>query len=238
MTDVSGRTIAFSEKALTTLAYLSTIKTNRASRTELAEFLWGDADQSNLFGNLRQFLARVKAKQTAESIELLTFEGTEVVLRRESLVIDLDELRWDVPSDPVTAMKRMIGVMTGEFLGGVTLDSRKAELWVEAERAHHVSLLMAAITAGTAAGAIETDFDVVRDACLCLLNLDSFNTTAHRVLLQLYAASGQRVQARALFTRYQARIRSEFGVAPEPELVDGPAGRQPLITQPAFPDDV
>jgi DNA-binding SARP family transcriptional activator len=220
LTDEFGRTIAFSEKALTTLAYLSTTRTRRASRTELAEFLWGEADQSNLFGNLRQLLARVRAKQNASGVDILGFEGAEVILRSNSVVSDLDELPRDVTSDPVTALEKLIALMTGEFLAGVTLDSRKAQLWADFERARHVSLLAAAIAAGADACQNGADPDPVREACLCLLNLDPCNITAHRVLLRLYAATGQRLQARALFARYQERMRSEFGVAPEPELVD------------------
>lgn len=220
LADAFGRAIAFSEKGLITLAYLSTSRAHRASRTELAEFLWGETDQSNLFGNLRQFLARVKAKQNAEGIEVLTFDASEIVLRPEGVVSDLDELPRDITSDPVAAMKTMIGVITGEFLAGVSMDSRKAELWVEAERTRHVSLLTRAITAGVEVGAGEAYPGVLSDTCLCLLNLDPFNTTAHKVLLRRFAASGQRVQARALFTRYEEQIRSEFGVGPEPELVN------------------
>ncbi|UVC12317.1 hypothetical protein IHQ71_29260 (plasmid) [Rhizobium sp. TH2] len=220
LTDEFGRTITFSEKGLTTLAYLSTTRTRRVSRTELAEFLWGDADQSNLLGNLRQLLARIRARQNADGFEVLGFEDTDVVLRSEGLICDLDELPRDVTVDPMAAIIKMIALMTGEFLAGIALDSQKAELWAVSERSRHVSQLAAAITAAPDEDGSAANTDVVRKACLCLLNLDPFNTTAHRVLLGSYAAAGQRVQARALFARYQDRIRSEFGVAPEPELVD------------------
>jgi DNA-binding SARP family transcriptional activator len=218
LADESGKTISLSEKGLTALAYLFTLKDRRVSRGELAEFLWGDPEQSNTAGNLRQFLARIRSRQIEEGFEVFGFAGAEILLLSHNVTCDIDEFPRHVGANPFEALETALSIITGEFLAGVAMESAKGELWVESIRTRHREFFVQAISAATwNSGGSNTE--LVREACLRLLALDSFNTTAHQVLLRIYSQSGQTGQARVLFARYQERIRQELGAAPEPELV-------------------
>jgi DNA-binding SARP family transcriptional activator/tetratricopeptide (TPR) repeat protein len=241
LTDGSGKPIVFSEKGLVTLAYLCTRKTNSASRTELAEFLWGDSEECNATGNLRQLLARIKARQEDGGFEVLNFHGAEVSLSPGGLSCDVNELPSDVSTDPMEATRKLVTVLTGEFLTGFAMSSQSGEFWLAAERSRHGALLARAVAAAMETDRAGADSETIREACLRLLSLDSFNTTAYRVLLRIYGETGQRGPARALFNRYQDRVRSEFGVAPEPELVQlmlelFPHGAAPSVRAEVVPE--
>lgn len=234
LTDGVGGTITFPEKGLVVLAYLATRKSGRASRAELAEFLWGDPEAHNTLGNIRQLLARIRARQTEGGFDVLAIEGNEVVLASDNLKIDVNELAAHPERDPQTALKDALAIISGEFLADTTVESPKGMLWIESERTRHRVQFARTIESWPRDGA-NADPHLLRDACVRLLKLDPFNIVAHRTLLRHYAETGHKVQARALFARYEERIREELGVAPEPELVALMRAHFPDQSAPASP---
>lgn len=219
LTPEVGETVVFPEKGLVALAYLASTRSGRATRSELAELLWGEPDRTNTNGNLRQLLARIRARQMTEGFEVLKFDGNEVLLVRSNVRIDLDDLQDDSAGSAADFLEALLTVVSGEFLTDIVISSVKGELWLGAERSRHVGILMKATERARASHA-RCPPELLRAACVRVLSLDPFNTRAHHILLQLCAEAGEKAQARAIFARYEERMRTDLGVAPEPELVD------------------
>lgn len=191
------------------LAYLSV--EGPTPRARLAGLLWPDSPESTARGNLRQLLRRLRATSGASLVE-----GTELLSLSEGLEVDAARLREHVRTGAHAEAARM----RGQLLAGLEFDDAEALAdWLRAARAalDGFRLKAALAEAGRlqAAGELPAALDAVQGA----LEVEPHSEEAHRMLMRLHYAAGDRGAALATYERCRTLLRTELGVEPLPETV-------------------
>jgi DNA-binding SARP family transcriptional activator len=220
LTDESGQTVAFPEKAILALVYLSTRQAAWIARVEIANFLWGEHGSVNALANLRQLLARVKARQKELGEVLFVIRETEIGYNAESFHSDIAALREAECMPPLQAIEGFQRYFNGEFLAGIDASSEAAQIWLQAERARLLSRYAFCLEAAASDENLATHSTLIKDAAFRLVELDAYSEIAYRVLLKALASDGHLSQARALFSRYKDRLWKDLHAAPDPEMLD------------------
>ncbi|MGH6891237.1 MAG: BTAD domain-containing putative transcriptional regulator, partial [Dongiaceae bacterium] len=177
------------------------------SREQLTALLWGDRDEEQARGSLRQALA-----------ELRRIVGDSALLTdRETAAFDPAALRADAVEFARLAAagewEQAAALYRGELLDGVSLPDAGFADWllVERTRLHDLAVGVLARFLHTQSGtaAIAT--------AQRLLQLDPTREETHRALMRLYAAQGDRSQALRQYQICRDDLRRDLGVKPEPE---------------------
>ncbi len=234
-------------KVLALLVYLA-ITARRHSRDSLAELLYPDHDREQAYSDLRQTLSALRA---AIGETWIFADRTEVALaNRKHLRVDLEELRRLVGAGSEAQLAKAAALVRGPFLAGFYLkDCPGFEEWQEAEsegiRREEAALLENLAQARERQG----EHQQAIGYCRTLLSLDAVNEETHRLLMRLYAVSGQRPAALAQYKRCRAALQKELGEDPGPETeelhrqiaageVKAPAGRRALTLRTREPSPV
>ena len=122
--------------------------------------------------------------------------------------------------DGLDSLARTAALYQGDFMSGFSLpDSATWEDWQfqECERFKQIAerLLEAAAETGLSAGEYHRGVNFARRR----LEIDRLNESAHRQLMQLYAASGQQSAALRQFQQCVRILAAELGTEPEEETV-------------------
>lgn len=198
-----GAPVAFdTRKALALLAHLALADRARP-RDVLAELLWPEHDAEHARGALRRTLSTLRGVVGADAIEA-TRERVALV-RGPALEIDVDRFRALAAAG---ALEEAVGVFRGEFLEGFGLrDSPAFEDWqrgaADALRRDLATVL---------GRLVETTGSLIHAARW--LELDPLHEPAHRALIRLYAAGGDRAAALAQYRECVRVLTRELGVPP------------------------
>jgi WD40 repeat protein/DNA-binding SARP family transcriptional activator len=199
-------------KAEALLVYL--VCTDRThSREVLAEMFWQKRTPERAQGNLRVALASLRKHL-----------GDYVLISRDTVAINPEaEIRLDVHSLEEHLRMRQIeaalALYLGEFLQGFYVREALAfDEWLTQERERlclaMVSALQHQVDRDLAGGAFRAGIE--HD--LRLLTLDPLLERAHRQMMLLLAASGQRGAALAQYETCRQVLAEELGVEPSPEI--------------------
>jgi len=220
LTDEAGRSIAFPEKAMIALAYMLSRSSPSISRVEIANFLWPESDNVKVLVNLRQLLARVKARQKELGLTLLVVSETNIEAAADAIEFDLNVLRAEEKAGPLAALAAYLRLVPREFLSGADPLTEKASLWIEAERGNILSRFAKAIDDAMAMAGAGDNGILIKDAAFRLLEIDPHNESAYRALMKAYAIDGHLSQAKALFARYKARLKEDLGLSPDVAMME------------------
>jgi DNA-binding SARP family transcriptional activator/Flp pilus assembly protein TadD len=212
-------------KALALAAFLAISK--RAYRRDtLAAFFWSDSDQSASRAALRRTLSALRKVLPADC--LITARDQVSLCTGSTLWVDLLEFRTLLAKatqhHPVldvycpecsTDLQAAISLVRGSFMDGFSLrDSLSFDDWQfqesEQVRREVAGVLIRLVDSYQAAGEFETSLDYARR----WLALDSLNESAHRRLMLLYSASGQRSAALRQYRECVRILDQELGVPP------------------------
>jgi DNA-binding SARP family transcriptional activator len=199
-------------KVVALLVYLAC--TGRAQGREvLAEFLWPEGTPERAQGNLRVALTSLRKHL-----------GDYVLIRRDNVALNPDaqirldarDLEADLQAGQVEAA---LALYRGEFLQGFYLRGAPAfDDWAtqERERLHLavVDALLGQVDRDLAGGAFRAGIEHAHR----LLALDPLLEAAHRQMMLLLAASGQRGAALAQYETCRGVLGEELGVEPSPEV--------------------
>jgi non-specific serine/threonine protein kinase len=214
-----GREVVLSlRRGLALLAYLAlTDRSHR--RDELCSLLWPDVDDREARSRLRHTLYR-----TSELVGQSVFdpEGDAVSVAVDTW-LDTRELERALPSGradltQIHALRGVANLYRGDLMSGFTIpDSANWDEWqfLERERMRQLAgqLFQALAQEELTAGEWESGLGHARQ----WLSLDHMHEPAHRLLMQLYASSGQQAAALRQYDQCARTMRSELGVEPEPE---------------------
>jgi predicted ATPase/DNA-binding SARP family transcriptional activator len=207
-------------RGLALLAYISlTDRLHR--REELCALLWPDVDERDARSRLRHTLHR-----TGELVghSLFDAEGDAVGLAND-IDVWLDTWRLEralpdrrIRQEQVRELREVAASYRGDFLSGFTIpDSPTWDDWQFLEREHFRQLagqlFRTLAEEELAAGEWEIGVSHARQ----WLSLDHMHEPAHRLLMQLYAASGQHAAALRQYEQCVRTLQSELGVEPESE---------------------
>lgn len=176
-------------------------------RERLTALLWGDRDEEQARGSLRQALA-----------ELRRTLGEAVLLAdREIVAFDPAILRTDAVEFARLAaagqLTEAASLYRHDLLDGVALPDSAFNDWlvVERTRLHDMAIGVLARLLADQSGE-----DAIATAQR-LLRLDPANERAHQALMRLYAARGDRAQALRQYQICRDALRRELDIVPAPQ---------------------
>ncbi len=177
------------------------------SREQLTALLWGDRDEEQARGSLRQALAELRRLLGDSALrtdrEMVAFDSTVVSVD----AVEFARLTAAGDLEPALALYR------GGLLEGVSLPDAGFADWllVERTRLHDLAIgvLARLLDAQTGEAAIAM--------AQRLLQLDPAREETHRALMRLYAAQGNRCQALRQYQVCRDVLQHELGVKVEPE---------------------
>ncbi len=220
-------------KTLALLSYLGCALGEGRSRETLSALLWPDASQEQAAAYLRQALwdfSKVAGEGWVERdgpvIRLLAEKNVQVDVLDFRERVDRwkrgDQERLDGRDNPefIPLLEEAARLYTADFLAGFSLrDCPDFDEWqtlqAEGLRLQLGEALEALARLYQAQGAYEQSIASARR----WLALDALNENAHRALMRLYDATGQRSAALRQYETCQRRLQEELGVAPEPATI-------------------
>ncbi len=216
-----GQVVAFPDKGLLAIVFLGFRPTGRASRSELASFLWPeDAEGSgtNALGNLRQLLSRVRTRQGELGASLLDIEASDVSLRRDEVIFDFEELKPGPSQNVIARLEAFLKVASGQFLADVDISSEAGQLWLIERRDFWLAEFAAALDEAVAALSPQNGA-IIKAAAARLIALDPYSDIAHQVLMRVYARDRRLSQARLIYDRYKQQLWTDLNTRPSEDML-------------------
>lgn len=209
-----GEPFAFSSrKARALIAFLAVEAVRPQSRETLASLLWGNTGEERARHNLRQSLAKIR--QAFGDIIVVSGDCLSIDIATCSTDVgEFQSLAGETDSD---ALRRCLDLYKGEFLAGV--EPREAEfsdwLLVVRNRLRHTACEVAACLAEklVSENCSTAAITVLND----LLTVDPADENAHRQLMKIYAATGNRSRALRQYQRCKSALERELGATPDAE---------------------
>lgn len=204
-------------KAALLLAVLATAPGRPQSRAALCGLLWGDRDEAQARGSLRQALSVLRKCIDAIDPDPLTSDRKSIALNTASVEVDVVAFEELAKSGDPDSLEAASQLYQGQFLDGE--QSRNAELqeWLDRERARLRELAVGVLTRLGELRLAAADHDAAQRAARRLIELDPLCEAGHRTLMLALAANGQRGAAIAQFRTLREMLAGELGVEPEAE---------------------
>jgi DNA-binding SARP family transcriptional activator len=190
-------------------------------RAAVAGSLWPDASERHAYANLRQALARLqrtaRTALAASKLELGLAEGVTVDIRHARALARrlLDPAVTPEQSELGTAAD---GVLTAELLSDLYDD------WVLVEAEEWRQLRLHALEGLAGRLAAAGRWGEAAGAARAAVRADPLRESARASLIQVHLAEGNQSEAVREFTRYQALLHVDLGLAPTlrlRDLIDG-----------------
>ena len=214
-----GKRVALPPSAERLVAYVA-LHVGPATRSNVAGALWFDASEDRAMANLRSAIWR---------------------LRRPGIVI-MDTTDEDLSLSPNVAVDiRELSRAARKLLDGAAIDSslldRLAncsdllgdwyEEWVLVEREHFRQLRLQALERLTLELAARGQFGRAAETALAAVASDPLRESAHRALIAVHLAQGNRGEAIRQYCIYRRLMRDELDLEPSREMDDliGPIPR-------------
>jgi DNA-binding SARP family transcriptional activator len=200
-----GRAVSVdTRKAVALVAYLA-LAGRPVAREEVAALLWPESDHAR---------ARAALRRTLSSLQS-ALDGAGVVVQGDTLALD-GSVRTDVDEFRRLAaageLREAADAFRGDFLAGFALrDSAEFDEWQLAS-ADELRRELAAVLERLVASLGTSDEAVAR--ARRWLELDPLHEPAHRALMELYAARGDRNAALRQYRECVATLERELGVEP------------------------
>jgi DNA-binding SARP family transcriptional activator/uncharacterized protein HemY len=212
-------------KALALISYLAMTRTSHG-RDTLATLLWEDYDQSRARAALRRTLSVLNSALGEEQLEIdREWVGLAPHAR---LSVDVYEFQkhlaecqehdhpiTHVCTRCVTPLSRAAAIYRADFMAGFTLrDSPSFDEWQFFQAETLRRDLAGVLERLTYFHGRQSEFDQAIPCALRWLTLDPLHEPAHRHLMQLYAANGQRAAALRQYQECVRVLKTELGVEP------------------------
>ena len=204
-------------RAKALLAYLARHPGRRISRDRLGALLWARCGDERARVNLRQTLMLVRKTLARAAGPCVVSHGDALYLDPDHVDVDVAEFDELCREQAPDALERAATLYRGEFLEGFALNEEFYEEWLRAERQsleeRALDALMTLLRCHLDAGNAEQAIRVARKA----LSLDPLRESAHRVLMRLFADTGDRALALKQYQSCCDLLSAELGVQPETE---------------------
>jgi TolB-like protein/DNA-binding SARP family transcriptional activator len=178
------------------------------SRGQLTALLWGDRDEEQARGSLREALVKLRRCMGEPS----PLQASRETVGLDPAVVSVDAVEF-ARLARAGDVERAADLYRGELLEGLTLPDGGFEDWRVVERTRLHDLAVDVLSRFLASQSGEP---AVRTAQR-LLQLDPTREEAHRALMRLHVAAGDRPQALRQYQICRDTLQRELGVAPSPE---------------------
>ncbi|NTF82777.1 DNA-binding protein [Rhizobium rhizogenes] len=219
LVDGTGSTVSFPEKGLLSACFLLTGSSPHKSRTELAEFLWGDIPLDKALANLRQTLSRVKSRQDELGIELLLIEQATVSVNIGAFTSDLSQLNAASQTTPHGALSELLQLGRWDFLARTEVIGGQARMWLHTQRDRIRTQILTTLRDAIAAMSEDAETTIVKEAALRLFEAYPEDEAVYQILGQTYAGEPQLENARNVFENRRKYRWGELPVDPDPQTL-------------------
>jgi DNA-binding SARP family transcriptional activator/pimeloyl-ACP methyl ester carboxylesterase len=212
-------------KAMALLAYLA-VTNGEYTRDELATLLWPESDQSSARASLRRTLYRINRtigegilSADADTIRLNPQAAiwTDVGAFQERVRECCPEGEAQEALSPrcVSLLEEAVALYSGDLLAGFSLpDCLSFDEWLFFEAEGLRKLLARALTQLAAAYLNRGEHERAIQHARRWLMLEPLDESAHRLLMRLYAESGQQAAALRQYTECTRILDQELGLHP------------------------
>ena len=214
--DNGGELSLATRKARALLAFLIVEREKWHTREHLADLLWSDRQQAQARHSLTQALGAIRKLGDQLGVELIEAEGNRVRLSPGTVVDDVTTFRREAESDPEVAA----GTYKGPLLDGFAPGSQQFEDWVEIERAVLHRQACQAFERAAETRHAARNLNEAIELTQHLISLDPLRETAHRTLMRLHVANGDRTAAIRQFIFLEGLLNKELAVKPSEETVE------------------
>lgn len=188
------------------LAYLA-LHESSVPRQTVASTLWPDASARRAAACLRSALWRL-VKPPYPLVEC----GRERLRIGSAVGVDVASIRGFVAGTMPATPFLPVTTLTAELLPGWT------ERWVVAEREWCRQVCLRALEMLSERFRARGDHFHAHETAAAAVRGDPLRESAHRRLIELHLADGNRAAALRQYAAYQALLRAELGVSPSPEI--------------------
>ena len=230
-TTLNGTTLAQfrSDKIRGLLAYLATESDRPHRRETLASLFWSEWSRQDSLRNLRKSLHRLRqllGKEAADS--LLFISRQSVQINREHLQVDVLQFQSAVLATAqhqhddlvscsacIQQLEAGVALYRGEFLPGFNLlDAINFSDWLVLKRETLHRQMLTALQQIATHYEQAHDFKQAQTFAAQQVALEPWHEAAHRQLMRIFHAAGQRGQALAQYETCRRILAEELGVAP------------------------
>ncbi|HWI86752.1 MAG TPA: BTAD domain-containing putative transcriptional regulator [Sphingomonas sp.] len=212
-----GDAVLRTRKAAALVAFLGLQPDRRARREQLAEMFWPRVGSEAARTSLRQLLAGLR-KASAGTAPLIEGEGDWLSLA-EDVRVDAVAFEAAAARGDADGAAEAIALYRGQLIAdGLSVDSAEFDEWLDHERSRLCRVAVAAmerVAAATLSGGRDRGEGLA--AAERAVALDPYNEHAHRLVMELQAASGRPDLALLHFGALVETLRRELQVAPDPE---------------------
>lgn len=229
--DGQGQAIAFPAKALVILAYLFSTGRRTATRTEVAELLWGSDAPASAFTNLRRLISRIKARQSELNTHFLAFSTRGIELRSPSMTCDVSLFGIVEPEGSFDELKVLVDRLQSAFLDKTEIQNPSFDQWLAQQRERQLTALEHAMRLMASLAKTADQRAVVQEAALLVLLTDSNDQIARKFLLQAYDVQTEVDHLRRTFERRNEMLSSwmkEKGSPPPTRIEARVATAEPI----------
>lgn len=195
------------------IAYLA-LQPSALLREHIAGALWSGCAQDRAYGNLRTALWRTRSVVPGL---VITVEAQHLSIAPDAK-IDVSELtkrarrinsdRSSCRDDDLDATPFVAQLLPGWY-----------DDWVVVEREHLRQLRLHALEAISAELLTRSRIPEAMDAAMTAVDIDPLRESAHRRVIRVHLAEGNRSEALLHFERYRNLLRHELGIAPTEQLI-------------------
>ncbi|HSD85355.1 MAG TPA: NB-ARC domain-containing protein, partial [Anaerolineae bacterium] len=226
--EYQGRAIPLNRrKALALAAYLACAKQPQ-SRDSIAALLWPDLDQARARAALRSTLPALTSPVPVSWLEV---DRSTLAVKHEAIWIDVEAFRGllarsrshphdaeTVCSECVAILHQAIDLYQADFMAGFGLiDSVDYDDWQLRQREWLSRELSGCLRRMSNYSSAQGQIAAAIDLAQRWLALDPLHEAAHRQLMRLYAANGQRTEALRQYQHCVERLESDLATRPEDE---------------------
>ena len=199
--NINGVPVSLPYRKAEALFYYLLLK-GQASRTELTELLWEDADSSTALKNLRHAVYSVRKLFPEDPFAA----GERSVIRFSK--------NLEVQSDAERLRMGDAGAWGGELLSGFSVDSASYEEWLETERRDMQMLYQRQLLKNAREEFSRKNYDAAERLGLQYIKEDPYEDEAAVLLMQTYYQQGMFRKALGVYHELQKRLAEEFSIAP------------------------
>jgi DNA-binding SARP family transcriptional activator len=210
-----GRAVEFeTRKAVAILAYLA-LEPGTQPRDRIAAMLWPEASDERARASLRRTLSPLR---TVLGDDVLLADTVSVRLGTDAVATDVDRFRSLLRQGD---LGEAIALYRGDLLAGFSLkDSPAFDEWQAARSEEIRGELRAALSQLSSEASATGDAAAAVGHVRRLVEIDPLDELAHRELMRLYAASGDRAAAMRQYRECARLLDAELGVLPMAETKD------------------
>jgi len=198
------------------LAYLALNAGKPVPRDRLMTLLWGERFDEQARQSLRQGLTKIR-KLATDGKPLLHADGDTIRFDAEAIDVDALEFERLAGDQRPTADARAAELYAGELLDNLILKDPGFDEWVGGERARFNALACTVFERAAKHRQSEGQFTEAIDITQRLVRLDPLREASHRLLMTLFAESGQRAAALKQYASCATVLSVELGVEPDVE---------------------